>query len=494
MDIDVTQDSDLIFDGINIVKTNYPLKVLATFPTVEIESQDTSWFHKLWEVSLRTLKNCMHDCYEDCPFYEQLQYAMDTRSSALFTYVISRDDRMARQAILQFYNSFQPKTGLTASRAPCHHPQIISHFSLFCICMITDHYEQFGNGEFVAGLFPIVDAILYTFGNRLDKETGLLRVSQLAGDWEFVDWSDSYKLFGVPSAAKDTGFLTYTNQLFAYTLQRLSSLESCLGKRPRADEHSHQAELIIQAVRNHCFDGAYLTDGLATMATDNHYSEYCQIWAVLCGAITGNEAFELLNRSVSFQAKAEEKRAHKFTEASIAMAFYSLRALSKVGDEAYEAQFLSFWVPWRKQLELNLTTWVEDYITQRSDCHAWGSIPLYEFAAEVAGLKLAMINGERVLLFKPRVSLFMAFKADIPVSGNWQQPILARVSWQKDQNNEAVLTLSWDSDGEGIQKEKQLPIHIILPNRHEEVMEIFSNKKWKLSLGSRSKTTSDLDI
>ncbi|KAF5250813.1 hypothetical protein FANTH_4085 [Fusarium anthophilum] len=485
LDIDVAQDSDLVLDGINIVKTNYPLKVLANFPTVEIESQDTSWFHKLWEVSLRTLKNCMHDCYEDCPFYEQLQYAMDTRSSALFTYVISRDDRMARQAILQFYNSFQPKTGLTASRAPCHHPQIISHFSLFWICMITDHYEQFGDGEFVAGLFPIVDAILYTFGSRLDQETGLLRVSQLAGDWEFVDWSDSYKPFGVPPAAKDTGFLTYTNQLFAYTLQRLSSLESCLGKRPRADEHSHQAELIVQAVKDHCFDGAYFTDGLATLATHSHCSEHCQIWAVLCGAITGNDAFDLLNRSVSFQAKAGGERAHKFTQVSIAMAFYSLRALSIVGDDVYEAQTFSFWEPWRKQLELHLTTWVEDYVTQRSDCHAWGSLPLYEFTTEIAGFKLAMINGERVLIFKPLVSLFKAFEAEVPVSGSWHQPILARISWNKDQDHEVVLTLLWESGSQEIHKGTQLPVHVILPNRQEEVMETFSNRQWKLSLGSR---------
>ncbi|KAF4428939.1 Six-hairpin glycosidase [Fusarium acutatum] len=452
MDIEVSQESDLVLNGINIVKTNYPLKVLATFPTVEIEDEDASWFHKLWEVSLRTLENCMHDCYEDCPFYEQLQYSMDTRSSALFTYVVSRDDRLARQAIAQFYNSFQPKFGLTASRAPCHHLQIISHFSLFWVCMVIDHYEQIGDKEFVVGFLPVIDAIIDTFGSRLDQETGLIRVSQLAGDWEFVDWSDSYKPFGVPPAAKDTGYLTYTNQLFAYTLQRLSSLELCLGKPPRAGQHEHQAELIVQAVKNYCFDGTYFTDGLTTLANHTHYSKHCQIWAVLCGAVTGKDAFDLLNRSLGLQAEVEDQRAHMFTQVSIAMAFYGLRALSMVDDGAYEAQFFSFWAPWRKQLELNLTTWVEDYITQRSDCHAWGSLPLYEYTAEIAGFKLAMVSGERVLIFKPRVGLLKAFDAKVPVSGTWQQPILARISWQKTQNNEVVLTLSWESDVEGTQE------------------------------------------
>ncbi|KAG5795637.1 hypothetical protein H9Q69_005316 [Fusarium xylarioides] len=351
--------------------------------------------------------------------------------------------------------------------------------------MVTDHYEQFGDKEFVTGFLPIIDAILHTFGSRLDQETGLLRVSRLAGDWEFVDWTDSYKPFGVPPAAKDTGYLTYTNQLFAYTLQRLSSVELCLGKPSRADEHKHQAELIVHAVRNHCFDGTYFTDGLATLANHTHYSEHCQIWAVLCGAITGNDAFDLLNRSLALQANTEGQQAHKLTPVSIAMAFYSLRALSIVDDAAYEAQFFSFWTPWRKQLELNLTTWVEDYITQRSDCHAWGSLPLYEYTAEVAGFKLAMIDGERVLNFKPRVGLFQTFEARVPVSGTWQQPILAHVSWQTDQNNEVILTLSWENEGEEMQEGKQLPVHIILPDRQEEVMETFSNKQWTLSLGSK---------
>lgn len=71
------------------------------------------------------------------------------------------------------------------------------------------------------------------------------------------------------------------------------------------------------------------------------------------------------------------------------------------------------------------------------------------------------------------------------MNGTWQQPMLARIFWQKDQNNEVVLTLSWESDAKGMQEGKQPPIHIILPNRQEEVMETFSNKQWELRLGSK---------
>ncbi|KAL2836298.1 hypothetical protein BJY01DRAFT_252029 [Aspergillus pseudoustus] len=74
--------SDLILKEVRIETVNYPLDVVGNI-AVHPRKREAE---RLWETSVRTLINCMHDCYEDCPFYEQLQYAMDTRSSMLFTY------------------------------------------------------------------------------------------------------------------------------------------------------------------------------------------------------------------------------------------------------------------------------------------------------------------------------------------------------------------------------------------------------------------------
>jgi hypothetical protein len=49
-------------------QTNYPLEVQAS-----LKDHTDPQSEQIWDVSVRTLRNCMFDAYSDCPFYEQLQ-------------------------------------------------------------------------------------------------------------------------------------------------------------------------------------------------------------------------------------------------------------------------------------------------------------------------------------------------------------------------------------------------------------------------------------
>ncbi|KAH7166576.1 Six-hairpin glycosidase-like protein [Dactylonectria macrodidyma] len=460
LDIQVASSADLVLQRIDITKTNYPLQVIA-----EVNPPaDALWIRDLWTVSLRTLINCMHDCYEDCPFYEQLQYAMDTRSSTLFTYCISGDDRLARQAIMQLHHSFQPAIGLTASRAPAHHLQIIPHFSLFWACMLVDHYDYFGDVSFVSKFLSISHAVLETFNSRIDADFGLVRTVEASDQWDFVDWVDAWKPFGVPPAAQRTGFQTFTNCLYAYTLKRLAAMLSDINRENMSGAYKARADAIVRAIRDHCFDGHYFTDGLARQAEPMDYSQHNQVWAVLCGAVSDETGASLLS-----QTKLSSQN-RTFTPTSTAMSFYTFRALSKVGRGVYEAHFIRLWDPWRAQLAQNVTTWVEDNVSQRSDCHAWGSLPLYEFIAEVAGVKPAA-PGWAAISFKPRLNLFRTLDVRVPIGGT-AVPRVAHVQWTTDDRAGKVgVTLSVESlSGATLNGDIELPIHHNLPDGPNEII------------------------
>lgn len=61
-----------------------------------------------------------------------MQYELDTRLQALFTYSISADDRLARKALYDFHSSLMP-TGILQSRCPSVGRQVIPGFALYWI-------------------------------------------------------------------------------------------------------------------------------------------------------------------------------------------------------------------------------------------------------------------------------------------------------------------------------------------------------------------------
>ncbi|CAG8374203.1 unnamed protein product [Penicillium salamii] len=460
LDIEVTHQSDLVMNHIDVTTTNYPLEVLAEINV----SPAGGLYRELWNTSIRTLTNCMHDCYEDCPFYEQLQYVMDARSSALFTYCVSGDDRLARQAILQIHNSFQPRIGLTASRAPAHQLQIIPHFSLFWIAMVTDHFEYFKDIEFVRQFIPVSDGVLESFARRIDPKVGLVRTSETSDHWDFVDWAESWKPMGIPPAAERTGFQAFTNMLYTYSLRRISAVLIAIGRPGLAEEYEIRAKAVIEALKTYCFDGRFFTDGLSDgCCRQSDYSQTTQAWAVLCGAATDDLAVDIMTESTA--AAAGESPPRSFTPASTAMSFHVLRALSVAGGGIYEKRFHGIWEPWKAQLEQNLTTWVEDDVSNRSDCHAWGSSPLFEMVTEVAGVTMGA-PGWEVIACQPRVSLFSELNATIPFARNGA-PGLVCVQWQY-QGDNVEISISVKLDSVGILTPA---VRLIFPNGAVEIID-----------------------
>lgn len=399
---------------------------------------------------------------------------MDVRSSALFTYCVSGDDGLARQAIIQLHNSFSPSIGLTASRAPSHQTQTIPNFSLFWVCMVVDHFTYFNDVEFVRQFLPVCNAIFETFARRIDRELGLIRGLDSAGkQWDFVDWTDSWKPMGIPPAASRTGFQTYTNSLYAYSLSYCATLLEAVGQQGLASDYRTRAESVAEAINKHCFNGEYFTDGLAsTLDIGNDLSQTNQVWAILCGAVSGKQAQKILKDCLT---------SSDFAPASTAMSFYILRAVSLVAGNVYDEQFHSFWEPWREQLSLGMTTWLEDTVSQRSDCHAWGSAPLYDFLAEVSGVKPGS-PGWETIHFQPRLDLFPKLSADVPLRTK-SGLLVARVQWEEEGDH---VSVSFLLQAESLTTPAILSLRVILPDQDEKIAPVTSGEILRYSVPKKA--------
>jgi alpha-L-rhamnosidase len=206
----------------------------------------------------------MHETYEDCPYYEQNQFAMDSRIQILFTYQISRDDRLARKCMHEFYAS-QREDGLLEAQFPSPVRSVnIPQFSLFWVLMVHDHMRYFGDRRLAKQYIGTIDGILDHFDARID-ELGLVGKFD-EESWPFVDWvkewhgSTGLRSMGIPPAYW-AGAATFNSLIYALTLYRAADLCTFISRHDTAKEYRARAAALNAAVNCHCFDGKMYVDG-----------------------------------------------------------------------------------------------------------------------------------------------------------------------------------------------------------------------------------------
>ena len=367
-----TGDEPLTIADFSYRETGYPLEV-----KTQVRASDET-FASIWDISERTLRRCMHETYFDCPFYEQLQYAMDSRAEILFTYTTAADDRLARQCMESFRCS-QQTSGLLRASFPAEWVNIIPGFSIYYILMLHDHMMYFGDRDWIRRHMTCMDGILNYYGSNL-TEKGL--IGSIGGilfqhpHWSFIDWTKEWNAtVGVPSAAlKGDGSITMESLLYLYGLSKGAELMEFAGRSSLAQEYQQRAQALRQSIRTWCIgkDGL-LKDGPLV----EEYSAHCQVFAILTGVVDPTEGRRLLEIAIGNE---------NMSQCSFAMSFYLFRALEIV--DWYE-KANDMWDMWRGMVKKNLTTCVEEPVSGRSECHAWGSTILYELPAVYLGVRPA---------------------------------------------------------------------------------------------------------
>lgn len=392
-------------------ETGYPLDVKASF---ECSDED---LNRIWDMSVRTLQRCMHETYEDCPYYEQLQYAMDSRLMMLFTYKVSADDRMARRTIADFYRSRLP-SGLLQSRFPSMESQVIPSFSLYWVDMIAEHYEHHGDVELIQRYRPAVLELMDWFQAQLTEE-GIVGVTS-PRYWTYFDWVEAWPLGAPPESMDHPMYML--SLMYVASLRKVSRLFQVTGWSDAAEEMEQRAEVVCEAVRKRAWSAERQL--FRELPETEIYTQHSQIMAVLAGAVSGEEARQLLERTLV-------EPMHRVT---LPFAYLLFQALKQAG---LQNRIFGLWDRWRAFLAQGLTTLPETEVNPRSDCHAWSAVPLVEFPATILGV-MPLLPGYEEIRIEP-----------IPGELTWVKGSVATIK--------GMIEVEWHQEGARFQLKVQIP-------------------------------------
>ncbi|HEY1753279.1 MAG TPA: alpha-L-rhamnosidase C-terminal domain-containing protein [Caulobacteraceae bacterium] len=173
----------VVFRGLGANLVNYPVE-----PRGRFASSDPV-LDQLWATGAYTLRQCMHDAWEDCPSREQRQWLGDVTVENLAGWTAFGPSvaPLTAKYLAQAAESQRPD-GLTQMFAPGDHKTdglLIPDWTLQWILCAGDHWRYAGDLATIEAIFPSILKALAWF-ERLIGPSGF--VADLPY-WHFMDWA-----------------------------------------------------------------------------------------------------------------------------------------------------------------------------------------------------------------------------------------------------------------------------------------------------------------
>lgn len=213
----------------------------------------------------------------------------------------------------------------------------------------------------------------------LENEDGLLKT---VPGWRFYDWAVNTRGWWTRGHAGNTedGPAALDNLFYVLALEAASETAAACGEADQAALWKRRAERTRRAAREALWDAAA---GLVRDRPNQRgpYSEHAQALGILADVVPAADAARHLRNLIS---------RNDLVRATVYFKYYLFEAFAKRGRGDLILADLDLW---RGYLAKGLTTPVEapdgaigDFKEARSDCHGWGTHPLYFFATAIAGV------------------------------------------------------------------------------------------------------------
>ena len=382
---------DVEVKALTIIPVDYPVEVRGAFEGVD------RLMNKVYDTSVRTLRLCMHEHYEDTPWREQGLYAMDGRNQALCGYTAFGESDFPLACLKLMAEGIRPD-GLLDICAPAADRITIPSFSLGWIISLHDFALYTGRVKDAGALLPAAQKLLGFFRDRLD-ENGLILTPTDKQYWNFYEWApgidDGWEYgreYVNDGSRRDAPLCLF----YAVALGKAADVAEWSGDTGMAAQLRAEKAAMLAAVDKAFWDekeGLYLT----YTSTKPHYCQLVQALALIAGAAEGERAKKL-------RAAIADKDA-RLVPATLSYLLFVYEGL--LGDDGFRAAAVEDARElWGSMTLRGATSFWETidgadaFADAGSLCHGWSAVPAWLWYAGYLGIQ-PVEPGFRKFTFSP---------------------------------------------------------------------------------------------
>ena len=348
---------------IEIIPRNYPL---ATLP---FDCKDDE-LNAIYEICERTLRLCMHEHYEDCPWREQSMYILDSRNQMLCGYYAFGEYEFPR-ACLELICEDRREDRMLSICYPAGGDMAIPSFALHLYTSVKEYGIHSGDWDFVKKIYPKLRDALSLFVERWERsDDGLAHTFGEAKYWNFYEWADG--LDGYIGRLEDERADLIINCLLSVALRNMHFISENIGESSNYLALSERLNANINKAFFNADTGLY-----GMYSPSGRCSELGNSLALLCGAAQG-EIAESIRRVLCDESS-------DLVKTTLSMKGFKYDALLSGGEAYADHVIADIRRIYRKMLEEGATTVWETEDGERafdnagSLCHGWSALPIYYF-------------------------------------------------------------------------------------------------------------------
>ncbi len=363
-----TAGEPVTLSRLSITESRYPLAYEGSFAC------DDPTLDAVQKICLRGMQMCSHEMFFDCPYYEQQMYPGDTRVQLQVVSALTADDRLIRRAI-ELYDFSRREDGMVGMNFPTYLTQDSATYTLIWPLMFRDYVMWHDNVPWVKARMPGLRATMH--GMELyENADGLL--DQLPG-WSFMDWVPAFQGGVAPDGY---GLSALNNLFYVHALQSTAVAEEAVGNDELACYWRGKADRVAKRVTDlfWCEARGLMAD---TVKKDT-FSEHAQCLALLAGILPPDRERRAFDGLIS---------APDLARTTVYFSHYLFDVYTRYGRTDLILKRLDLW---RDYVKNGMCTPLESPGDARSDCHAWGSHPIYHLHAGVAGVTPAALGFKAV--------------------------------------------------------------------------------------------------